>query len=453
MKEIRLSRLGCQALTAVLLLTMTGVFSAAFGATLSLEQCLDLALRNSPELARSEQQVYSAQAGVLGAYGSFLPNVSTSFGYSHQFVGPRKDSQQFNTITQEFFTQTIPSRDYESFGFNINSDLTLFSGFSRWAGLKSSQLNLSASRMDAEITHNQVESAVIQAYYRLVSTQMTIVLNESSLEAAREQYEQSKRAFSMGAVARSDTLSNSVTYAERRLALLESENQLDLDRLALATVIGMDTGYGLAVEMVGDSNFIDVDREDAMRAALAAHPELRAADFRREAAQQDLRSAKAALWPSVSASYRYGWNNLEFPDELGEMFDTDYSYTLTLGMSWSIFDAFRTKRNINQSRASARMQDYTLEQQRRSISQAVEGTLVTLTNSRKRVELAGATIELADENLRLARERYRVGAATLLEVTEAEVSVITGRKSRIDGLTSYLTALAELERMTGLQYH
>jgi outer membrane protein TolC len=82
--------------------------------------------------------------------------------------------------------------------------------------------------------------------------------------------------------------------------------------------------------------------------------------------------------------------------------------------------------------------------------QGVEATLVTLDNARQRIELARATVDLATEDLRLARERYRVGAATLLEVTEAEVSLVQGRATEIEGITNYLSALAELERATGL---
>ena len=446
-------RPGKRSLLAAILLTMIATVSSAPAETLSLDQCMERALRNSPELAQAEQRIFSAEAGVLGAYGSFLPDLSTSFGYNHQFVGPKPASTQYNTITQEFFTQDpIASRDYESYGFGINSSLTLFSGFSRWTGLKSSKLSLAATRLDAEQTRHGVESAVIQTYYDLVKAQMLVELNGSSREAAREQYEQSKRAFSMGAVARSDTLRTSVRYAETRLDLLEAENSLELARLNLGTVIGMDSGRGISVESVREASFVQVDGDEALRAALSSHPELRAADLRRDAAEYDLRTAKAGLWPSVSASYRYGWSDLSPPEGIDHLFDTDYTYTLSLGMNWDLFDSFRTKRGINQSRANARIQSYNMEQQRRRITRDVELTLVTLQNARKRIELAAATIALAEEDLRLARERYRVGAATLLEVTEAEVSQVRGRVSQIEGLTNYLSALAELERVTGIRY-
>ncbi len=420
-------------------------------APLSLDQCLELAYRNSPELASSRQQVFSAQATVLGAYGNFLPSFDSSAGYNHQFVGPKPASLQYNTITQEFFIQDpIASRDYETYSFSLSGNLTLFSGFSRWADLKSQKLDLAATRADLDQTRHQVESGVIQAYYDLVKAQMMVELNRSSLEANREQFEQSRRAFTMGAVARSDTLRASVRYAEARLTLLESENSLALARLSLATVIGAEPGRPLSVQEPPVPRFVRVVREEAIRAALETHPTLKAAAYRHDASRQTIRQAKAGLWPYLGASYRYSWYDLSPPTDALHVFQEDYSYTLSLNLGWTLFDGFSTKRNINQARANARVQEYNLEQQRRSIIQSVESTLVTLDNSRKRVELARATIELAREDLRLARERYRVGAATLLEVTEAEVSLIQGRANEIEGVTNYLGALAELERATGI---
>ena len=427
--------------------------SAAPGgeAPLTLSECLDLAFRNSPELASADQRLSASRAGLLGAYGGFLPNVSTSLGYSHNYIGPKPGSLQYNSITQEFFVLDIASRDYESYDFGISANLTLFAGFARWAALKSQKLGLAASEADRVTTRHQVENAVILAYYDLVRAQMMVELSQSSLDANREQYEQACRAFSMGAVARSDTLRASVRYAEARLALLEADNSAALARVALATLIGRDAAEPLSAEAVDSpQSFAPIDRRQAIGAALDTHPTLKAAAFRYEASQQEIRQAKAGLWPALGASYRYGWGDLDPPDDPLQVFDQDYSYTLGVGLQWDLFDGFRTKQSIKQARANSRIQEYNLELQRRSIVQGVEATLVTLENARQRIELARATVDLATEDLRLARERYRVGAATLLEVTEAEVSLVQGRATEIEGITNYLSALAELERATGL---
>jgi len=254
----------------------------------------------------------------------------------------------------------------------------------------------------------------------------------------------------MGAVARSDTLRSGVRLAEARLGVLEAENGRDLANVNLAVLIGMDPKEPLELESPRLEGFVTIDRAASIAAALATHPDLQAAAHRSAAAGEGVRQARAGLWPSVNASYRFGWSDLNAPDEPLDVFRQDYTYTLSLGANWNIFDRFQTKRGVQQARATARQQEYNLDLQRRGVVQSVESILVNLENSRKRVELARATIVLAEEDLRLARERYRVGAATLLDVTEAEVSLIQGRSSEIDGVTGYLGALAELERVTGL---
>jgi len=423
---------------------------AAIAETLDLDQCLALAYRHSPELATAQQQLVSTRAGLLGAYGSFLPSFATSLSYSHQFVGPKPASQQYNTITQQFFIQDpIQSRDYETYNFSLSGDLTLFSGFSRWASLRGQRYALAADTADLDRTHNEVETAVIRAYYELAKAQLLVELKQSSLQASSEQHEQTRRSFAMGAVARSDTLRSGVRLAEARLGLLEAENGWALARVALATLIGRDTQGALSVQAPMIAGFAAFDRDAALAAALANNPTLRAADLRSAAAAQNLRVAQAGLWPSVGASYRFSWYDLSPPDRARDVFLEDYSYALSVGLNWDLFDRFQTKRSVQQARASFRQQEYAVDQQERSVMQGLENILVTLENNRKRIELARATIVLAEEDLRLARERYRVGAATLLEVTEAEVSLVQGRASEIEGVAGYLTALAELERNTG----
>ena len=120
-------------------------------------------------------------------------------------------------------------------------------------------------------------------------------------------------------------------------------------------------------------------------------------------------------------------------------------------MSIPIFDGFRTRQGISQARVGKRLSEYGIQEQERALTRSVESLLVTLENSRLRVELARHTIVLASEELRQARERYRVGAATLLEVSEAEVSLTRARSSEIDGMTAYLSALADLESSTGMK--
>jgi outer membrane protein len=435
-------------LAALVLLLAAG---PALAAPLSLEHCLDLARANSPRLESARQQIVSQREGILGSYGAFLPTFSASAGYGHQFVGPKPSSTQYNTITQEFFTQDpIASRDYETYSFSLRGSWTLFSGLSRWADLAARKANYAAAGHDLEQTRHEVESDVINAYYQLVRAQKMVALRRGNLEANREQYDQSRRAFAMGAVARSDTLRASVRYAEARQDLLEAENSLQLSSLTLATAIGLEPARDLVVETVADPPNIHVERDRAIAAALASHPQLLAGGERLLAARQGIRQARAGFWPSLSAGYSFGWADLRPPDDPIQVFDQDYTYSLSMSMSWSIFDGFRTRQYANQARASARVQEYNLELQRRGVIQSVESTLVTLDNSRKRIELARATVALAEEDLRLARERYRVGAATLLEVTEAEVSLVQAQSSEIDGVTSYLIALAELERVTGL---
>ncbi|MCP4545885.1 MAG: TolC family protein [bacterium] len=442
-------------LTVLYLISSVGINATpvfASDSPLKLDQCLELAYRNSPSLESAHQDILSAKAGVLGACGSFLPMVNSSAGYNHQFMGPRPGAVQYDEDRQEYYTQPpTPSHDIEGYSFSFSSDITLFSGFSRWARLSAQRSTLKAAESDIETTRDDVESQVIRAYFDLVKAQMLVESNQSSLESSATQFEQSKRAFMMGAVARSDTLRSRVRYSEVQLNLLEAQNTRDVANVALATLIGFNPSDRIEVAVPAVGDFISINRDEAINSALRTNPALVAAGYRVDASKQGVRQAKAGYWPSVSASYSYSWSDYSPPDDIGKIFDDKYNYVLSMRMNWNIFDRFTTKTGIAQAKASSRVQEYNLELQKRTLVQSVESTLVTLHNNHKRIELASQNLELAREDLRLAQERYRVGAAAILEVTEAEVSLVQARASEIEGITGYLAAAAELERISGLK--
>jgi len=333
----------------------------------------------------------------------------------------------------------------------ISSSLTLFDGFSRWEALSSRKWSREAARADLESARATIDGLVIKAYYEVYRAQKLVQLNERSLELSRESAAQVRRAFVMGAVARSDTLQASVNLAEARLALLESRSALDLALVNLATIMGLDPSMRVEVKAIEDIDFVELDRDRVLEAAFATSPDLRASRARLEASGANLSAAKGGLYPSLGLSYRYSWGDLDPPEGLAGLFEEKYSYSLSLGMSIPIFDGFITRQSISQARVSQRLGEYGLQEQERELTRTLESLLVTLENSRERVELARSTIELAAEELRQARERYRVGAATLLEVSAAELSLTQAHSSEIDGMTAYLSALADLESNTGLK--
>ncbi len=436
----------------LLVLAVPGLVLAQDGKPMSLQDCLETARANSPSLLSAEQSLALAGENVLSAYGAFLPRLSADFGYAHSFVGPKPGRLFFDNDTQQYVeTPATLSTDYESYSMGISGSMTLFAGFGNLAGLKASKWEQQATRHDLDATVSALDQEVIKAYYEVFRAQKIEELNRGSLEVSRESFAQVRRAFMMGAVARSDTLQASVNLAESRLALLEAESALDIAMLNLTTTLGLEPFTRIQVEALESIDFMDLDGDEVMAAAFDFNPDLQASRARQEASGATLTQAKSGLWPSVSAGYRYSWGDLDPPEGLDTFFDENYNYSLSLGINIPIFDGFRTRQGISQARVGKRLGEYGLQEQERALTRTIESLLVTLENSRQRVKLARSTITLAAEELRQARERYRVGAATLLEVSEAEVSLARARSSEIDGMTAYLSALADLESSTGMK--
>ncbi|MDP6419082.1 MAG: TolC family protein [Candidatus Krumholzibacteria bacterium] len=433
-----------------LALLLIGI-TAAQSRTLSLEECVRRGREASPSLKSSSQSLDLSRENLLASWGSFLPVFNSSVSYSSSTRGPSSAREWTDPLSGvSYETEPSSGSNTESYSFGLSGSLTLFSGFGGIAGLEAAKLQVQASRNDLLVARNAVDREVTTAYYELHKAQMLETLAARSLELSQESFDQVKRAYTMGAVARSDTLSASVDLAESRLGLLTAENSLALSRISLATLLEIVPDSDLRVEQLDFDTYPLLPRDEILASALKSNPELLSARFQQEAALASLRQARSSLWPSLVGSYSYSWGDEVWPAEPLGIFEENYGSSYSLSLRWNLFSGFATRRAIASARVSERVRQYSRDLQERNLIKALESLLLTLENSRKRVELARATRELAREELRLARERYRVGAATLLEVSSAEVSVTRARSQEIDGMTAYLIALSELNRSAGI---
>jgi outer membrane protein TolC len=134
----------------------------------------------------------------------------------------------------------------------------------------------------------------------------------------------------------------------------------------------------------------------------------------------------------------------------GEIFKQNYVWSAGVFLDWNIFDRFQTKANIQNAKAQQRIAEYDLQQAKIDAVLDVRQITLNLEQAMERLGLAeGNGGGGAEENLRLAEERYRVGAGTVLETIEASASLTQAQASLIDARVDYLVNRADLQRATG----
>ena len=143
----------------------------------------------------------------------------------------------------------------------------------------------------------------------------------------------------------------------------------------------------------------------------------------------------------------YGRDNNESPFKFGAQISSSTSYGYSV--SWNIFDRLQTYSGISRAKASARIAEYQLEQARLNAQVEIRQLHNALVEARERADVSRETIVQAEEGLRLAQERFRVGAGTALDVIVAQVNLTTARAQEVQAKVDFVIARSSLDRALG----
>ena len=427
-------------LTGILALTIAGPAAAqhvaptAPGAQVevTLSEAVQRALQVQPEMVQARGAVRDAGAARRVAYGAFLPSLSVS-----------TDALRNSTPRRDPNTDVVYPPGY-SYSVGLSASLTQFNPFRRLADRAATSSSLNAA--EAAVVNQRFQTTVETktAFYAALANEELVRVAESQVRRAQQQLQISVEKLRAGSATRSDSLRSRVDFGNARIALLEAQADLATAQANLGRQIGLDR----QVRAVPDSVLPPLPDTAVLRAnALESAPLVEQAESRARAASAQVLSARSQYLPSLTISYTNNQNSLEAPWRgLGNYNET---FNWRFGLSWPLFNGFQREQaqvNASTARDLARANE---ADARRQVNAQLTQQLAALATTYEQITISQENLAAATEDLRVQNERYRVGAATILDLlisqaalTQAEVNVVQTR-------FNYLIARAQVEATVG----
>ena len=409
-------------LSLLLLLGPAGTAYAADEAlpVYDLAQCIAIALEESPSLAISAENSTIAGSSVKQAYAAFLPSLSAS----------RSKSTSNRTDFDYQPDPTLPAFDLEqefkSWDYGLQSNWNIFGGFRKFGGLKSARNERDAALADQVYSRQVVIETVAVAYINLLRNERLLDVASEARDLAQRELEKAETYHRIGSAARSDVLQAKVRLGQTELDEIRAQNTVEQSFADLSHAMNRP----LAERFRVDTSLLDrksevPDLKALFDEAMASRPDLISLDHRVDARRGDVTTATSGLLPSLDLFWRYGHNENESEFRFGaqQSESTSYGYSI----NWNIFDRYQTLAGRTQAKARVRIAEYNLDQKRLDIQLEVRQLYNSLVEARQRLSLSRETIANADEELRLAQERFKVGAGTTLDTITAQVNLATAR--------------------------
>lgn len=397
----------------------------------TLEEATATALERSPTLDQAVAGVETAESQALASVGRYLPTVSVGYGYSRSSGSGRLDPTG----------QTITNQSYSS---QLRGSLTVFDGFRRERDLESARLGVEA----AETTYEQRRFAALlsakTAFYNAVAGQDRVAVEEDRVARQEEQLQFVRQQIRLGQATRSDTLRTRVDLNSARLALLSAQNEARAAEFALAEAMGVTERVRPTPESTLEVETLELDREELIRIAVDQAPDVRTASLELAAASAGVSAARSSYWPSLAVSGGMDWRNNTFPPGNG-------SWSLSFSGSIPVLNGLqretgvdRAQAQVMQARAQRRAAELAVRSETQNAYDQIETALAGL-------DLAEESLDAADEDLRVTRQRFRLGVATTLDLRSAEIALRQAEVDLIRRRFDYQVGIARLESLLGME--
>jgi outer membrane protein TolC len=241
-----------------------------------------------------------------------------------------------------------------------------------------------------------------------------------------------------------DALRAKVELQTRQQQLIQARNNLSIQKLTLARVIGLAPGQEFDLtDKSPYQPFEGIMLEDALKHAYASRSDYQAALAETRAAEYSRKAARAGYLPSVSFSADYGTAGSN-ASTATQVYDLKGTLSIPIFLGNSVHgDVLQADARVEQSREQ-------LENLRAQIDADVRTALFNLQSSSQQVEVARSNIDLAEQTLEQSRDRFTAGVTDTVEVTQSQETVASAHEQYISSLYNFNLAKISLARALGM---
>lgn len=461
------------------------------GPILTLEEAVQLAIRNNPTYLTSLSQRSRAGTNLRSAYGALLPQVNSSFRTGFSKGGPIVFEGQ----------QIGANPDQLSSSYQIGASVSL-SGSSLLQP-RVAKAQLGAAEADVRNQEAVLRSRIVTEYLNALQAQARAALQDTLLASAQTQLELNRAREQVGAGTTLDVRNAEVAVGQRRVALLQQRNQAEIALLTLFQQIGIQKPEGVQLVTTFPVAEPTLDLNELFATARRSNPALTAARARESSANVNVSAARSSWLPSLTVGTGWSGFTQEATDvepqianaiaqaagarrscltsdsvrvgaglaPLGNcdrfIFTEDDAVALraennqypfnfqkqpfgySINLSLPIFDGFRREQRIQDASASRNEARYALRSQELQMTTEVTSAYRNLVTQYEQVKVQEQTRGAAQQAFELALERYRVGASNFLEVATARSNFETEGTNLINAIYDYHKFFAALEQAVG----
>ncbi|MDB4906402.1 MAG: outer rane efflux protein [Gemmatimonadetes bacterium] len=461
------------------------------GATLTLDEALTLARRNNPTYLQQANARRSADAAVRSARAQLLPSADVSFSNRFQQGG----KQVFNGLSFASSSDALQSSYNLGLNYRFNSTSLI--------NPKLARANRDATEADITSTAEQLRSGVTQQYLVVLQAQARASVQDTLVATAKAQLDLANAKQSVGAGTILDVRRAEVAVGQAQVNALNTKNIAEVEKLRLFQQLGVTQPANVDLSTRFSVTEPHFSLDSLLNLARGTHPAVAALRSRERAAGLSVRSAQGAYTPTLSLSTGWGGNSYEYTNsnflveqarasatqsrsscfsndslrrgagltgiagcsqitftdaQAAAIRETNNTYpfrftrapfSVSATLSLPLFDNLNREQRLEEAQVNRDNARFNTQARELQLTADVTQAFLQLRTNYQTAQLQEQNSAKAREELSYAEERYKVGAATFLDVITSRSTYEQALIDRVNAIYEYHKAFAALENAVG----
>lgn len=397
-----------------------------------INRVVEIGLAYSPKLTGAQQTVKGAEARVEQSLSSYYPSLALQMDYTRL--------QGTSSSNANPFALSNGARDFYTSSFVLSQNIYDFGR--RKYRVEASRYDVKTLQWDFRDVRLAVIDAIKESYYGVLLADRTIKVRQDDLERTKEHLRQAETFFKVGTRPKIDVTQAEVAVITAQKALLQAQNDARVGRVVLLQNMGLGSAPVFSLKDDLEVGRVNWQLEDLKKETLRNNPILNRLQSAISSTEAQEKLAQSDYWPFLDGTANYGWTGSSYPP-------SDSTWNFGVQLTFPLFAGFQTRGKVSEARALLGQAKATFDEQTLEVLGNLENQYLSLLLAEKQIEVATEALRSARENFSLSTGRYKAGVGTMLEVSDAQVSLAQSETDHIQALFNYKIACFRLERIVG----
>lgn len=420
-------------------------------APLTLEEAVAFGLTHHESIIEARAEVAQAVARVAQARSSALPDVAANASYVEPLYfytagggfGDLSSIPGLGNLGGGALAMFNQASQGPQGGLEIRQ---LLFDFNRTrSAVRAAHARTRAAEAGLEKAKQELGFEISRAYLEFLQSRRLAEVRLLNAENQEAHVQEARRLHATGLGLPIDVVRAQTEYASAVYDFVEARNQALLDRVELATFMGLDPRTPFEVKAPDVRPAVEMDLEKLVETALADRPALTESRAQVEAQKFTLDNKRAGNQPRLTTSLKFQANRVSPQPQTDQL-------NLMLNLEWPIFNGGLTLAETREAEAALTSVEAQLSRLQRQVVSDVTLAYLKLETAEQSLSAAGIAVEGAQESVRVANGRYRLGLAGFIEVLDAENALLSARTDQVNARAKLELSYADLRLATGQRW-